>query len=147
MLLLLLQPTQTKLKQQQPQQQQKTTEFMYENSTRVERVDCIDSKASRLHFSDSQCIYSICLIHMLQLIEILWSVTNGIITNQICPTFWINILQDLHGQSSHFQVLTRFLKRVREAASPISIGTCCQSWLARYGIASRPYYSNSVVSV
>ena len=29
----------------------------------------------------------------------------------------------------------RFLKRVKEAASRISIGTCCQSWLARYGIA------------
>ena len=42
MLLLLLQPAQTKFKQQQPQQQQKITQFRYENST----------KASRLHFSD-----------------------------------------------------------------------------------------------
>ena len=87
LLLLLLQPTQTKSKQQQPQQQQKTRQFKYENSTRVERIDCINSKASRLHFSDSQCIYSMCLIYMLQLIEILRSVTNGIITNQIYPTF------------------------------------------------------------
>ena len=44
MLLLLLQPAQTKFKQQQPQQQQKITQFRYENST----------KASRLHFSDLQ---------------------------------------------------------------------------------------------
>ena len=81
LLLLLLQPTQTKFKQQQPQQQQKTTQFKYENST----------KASRLHFSDLKYIYvQICLIntfigaditvgyiHVLQLIEILRSVTNG----------------------------------------------------------------------
>ena len=46
LLLLLLQPTQTKFKQQQPPQQQKTTQLKYENST----------KASRLHFSDLQCI-------------------------------------------------------------------------------------------
>ena len=39
LLLLLLQPTQTKFKQQQ-----KITQFQYENST----------KASRLHFSDLQ---------------------------------------------------------------------------------------------
>ena len=44
MLLLLLQPAQTKFKQQQPQQQQKITQFRYENGT----------KASRLHFSDLQ---------------------------------------------------------------------------------------------
>ena len=44
MLLLLLQPTQTKFKQQKPQQQQKTTQFQYENS----------AKASRLHFSGLQ---------------------------------------------------------------------------------------------
>ena len=62
--LLRPQPTQ-KFKQQQP----KITQFKYENST----------KASKLHFSDLQCIY-ICIyayIHMLQLIEILRSVTNG----------------------------------------------------------------------
>ena len=47
LLLLLLQPIQTKFKQQQPQQQQKTMQFKYENST----------KASRLHFSDLQYIY------------------------------------------------------------------------------------------
>ena len=46
LLLLLLQPTQTKFKQQQPPLQQKTTQLKYENST----------KASRLHFSDLQCI-------------------------------------------------------------------------------------------
>ena len=50
LLLLRLQPTQTKFKQQQAQQQQKTTQFKYENST----------KASRLHFSDLQYIY-ICI--------------------------------------------------------------------------------------
>ena len=44
LLLLLLQPTQIKLKQQQPYQQQKTRQFKYDNST----------KASRLHFSDLQ---------------------------------------------------------------------------------------------
>ena len=49
LLLLLLQPTQTKFKQQ-PQQQQKTTQFKYENST----------KESKLHFSDLQYIY-ICI--------------------------------------------------------------------------------------
>ena len=76
---------------------------------------------------------------MLQLIEILRSATYG--PNQIYPTFRINNLQDLHGQSSHSQVLMRFLKRVREATSRISVGTCFQSWLARYGIASSPYFS------
>ena len=50
LLLLRLQPTQTKFKQQQPEQQQKTTQFKYENST----------KASKLHFSDLQYIY-ICI--------------------------------------------------------------------------------------
>ena len=41
--------------------------------------------------------------------------------SQICLSFLINILQDLHGQPSHFQVLMQFLKRVREAASRILI--------------------------
>ena len=50
LLLLLLQPTQTKLKQEQPKQQQKATQFKYENST----------KASKLHFNDLQYIY-ICI--------------------------------------------------------------------------------------
>ena len=72
-------------------------------------------------------------IHMLQLIEILQSVTKG--PYQIYLTFGINILQDLHGQSSHFQVLMRYLKRAR------SISTCHLSWLARYGIASSPYFN------
>ena len=99
--------------------------------------------------------YALCLIHMLQLIDITISyywcyryydqLLMG--PNQIYPTFWINILQDLHGQSSHFQVLMRFLKRAKEAASQISIGTCCQSWLARYGIASSPYFSERGFSV
>ena len=41
----------------------------------------------------------------------------------------------------------RFLKRAREAASRMLIGICCQSWLARYGIASTPYFSRiNVVS-
>ena len=66
LLLLLLQPTQMKFKQQQPQQQQKKTQFKCENST----------KASRQYFSDLQHIY-VCLIHILQLIEVLRSVTNG----------------------------------------------------------------------
>ena len=57
-------------------------------------------------------------------------------------------MQDLHRQSSYFQVLMRFLKRARrEAASGISIGTCCQSWLAQYGIASSPYFSELGFSV
>ena len=73
----------------------------------------------------------ICLIHMLQLIQRLRSDTNGL---QLRIPDILNILQDLHGQSSQFQVLMRFLKRAREAASWISIGTCCQSWLARYGM-------------
>ena len=38
LLLLLLQPTQTKLKQQKPQQQQKTTQLKYENSTKASRL-------------------------------------------------------------------------------------------------------------
>ena len=50
LLLLLLQPTQTKFKQERPQQQQKTTQFQYENSI----------KASRLHLSDLQYI-SLCI--------------------------------------------------------------------------------------
>ena len=33
-------------------------------------------------------------------------------------------------------ILMRFLKRAREADSRISIGTCCQSWLARYSFES-----------
>ena len=50
---------------------------------------------------------------MVQLNEILRSqLLMG--PNQIHPIFWINILQDLQGQ---------------EAASRISVGTCCQSWL------------------
>ena len=61
--------------------------------------------------------------------------------NQIYPTFWINILQDLQGQSSHFQVLMRCLKRARESASRVSMGTCCQSWLAlSHGVASSLYF-------
>ena len=56
-------------------------------------------------------------------------------------TFWINILQDLQGQHLHFQVLMQFFKRAREAPSRISLGTCCQSWLARYGIASSPNFN------
>ena len=71
LMLLLLQPNLTKFKQQQPQQQQKTTQFKHEKST----------IASRLHFNDLQYIYIvfylICLIHMLQFIEILRSITNG----------------------------------------------------------------------
>ena len=35
----------------------------------------------------------------------------------------------------------RFLKRAREAASRISIGTCCQNWLAQHGIALNPYFN------
>ena len=67
--------------------------------------------------------------------------------NLIYPAFWINILQDLHGQSSYFQALMLFLKRAREAASRIPIGTCCQSWLARYGITSSPYFIERGFSV
>ena len=36
--------------------------------------------------------------------------------NQIKPTFRINIFQDLHGQSSHLQVLMQILKRAREVS-------------------------------
>ena len=136
--LLLSQPTQKKLKQQQPQQQQqqqqKTTQFKYENST----------KESKLHFSDLLYIYFLSYICQSQL-RYYDQLLMG--PHQIYPTFSINILQDLHGQSSHFQVLMRFLKRAREAASRISIGTCCQSWLARYGIASSPYFSERGFSV
>ena len=53
LLLLLLQPTQTKFMQQQSQQRQKTTLFKYENST----------KANKLHFSDLQYVY-ICIYAM-----------------------------------------------------------------------------------
>ena len=67
--------------------------------------------------------------------------------NQICPTFWINSLQDLHRQWSNFKVLMWFLKRAREAASWISIGTCCYSWLAQYGIASSLDFSEWGFSV
>ena len=49
-------------------------------------------------------------------------------------------MKDLHGQSSHFEDLILFLKRAREATSWVSTDTCCQSWLARYGIASTPYF-------
>ena len=49
LLVLLLQPTQTKFKQPQPHQQQKK-QFKYENST----------KASKLHFTDLHYIY-ICI--------------------------------------------------------------------------------------
>ena len=41
----------------------------------------------------------------------------------------------------------QFLKRASEAASRISIGTCCQSWLARYGITSSPYFNEQEFSV
>ena len=113
--LLLSQPTQKKLKQQQPQQQQqqqqKTTQFKYENST----------KESKLHFSDLLYIYFLSYICQSQL-RYYDQLLMG--PHQIYLTFSINILQDLHGQSSHFQVLMRFLKRAREAASRISIGTC-----------------------
>ena len=56
LLLLQLQPTQTRFKQQQPQQQQKTTQFKYENST----------KASRLHFSDLQNFFVVRLHYVLK---------------------------------------------------------------------------------
>ena len=56
-------------------------------------------------------------------------------------------MQDLHGQSSHFQVLMQFLKRAKEATSPFSMGNSCQSWLAQYGIASSPYFSEIGFSV
>ena len=86
-----------------------------------------------------------CLIHMLQLIERLRSVTNGLQLD--IPDILINILQDFNGQSSHFQVLIGFLKRAREAASRISIGTCCQSWLAQYGIVSSTHFNERRLSV
>ena len=75
---------------------------------------------------------------MLQLIKRLQSVTNEpqLDIPDILNKYFINILQYLHGQSSHFQVLRCFLKRAREAASRISIGTFSQSWLARCAIAS-----------
>ena len=60
---------------------------------------------------------------------------------------FLNTLQDLHGQSSHFQVLMRLLKRAREATSQILISTCCQSWLAQYEIASSPYLNEQGFSV
>ena len=63
LLLLLLQPTQTKLKQQQ-----KTTQFKYENS----------NKECKLHFIYLQCIYMhIYFIHRLHITKILQSATNG----------------------------------------------------------------------
>ena len=84
-------------------------------------------------------------IHMIQLLRYYDQLQMG--TYQTYPTFWINILQDLHGQSSNFQVLMRFLKGAREAASRISVGTWCQSWLARYGKASSPYFNEREFSV
>ena len=78
---------------------------------------------------------------MLQLIEILRSATNGIY--QVSPKFWINIRRDLHGQSSHFQVLMSFSKRARETASRIPVGTCCKS----YGVASGTYFNKRGFSV
>ena len=71
----------------------------------------VAAKRDKLHYNTF--IYA-CMphIYMFQLIEILL-----LGPNQIFATFWRNILQDPRGQSSHFQVLMRFLKRVREAAS------------------------------
>ena len=66
---------------------------------------------------------------MLQLIERLRSVVNGPQLDR--PDILNKYFTDLHGQSSHFQALMLFLKRTREGASRISIGTCCQSWIER----------------
>ena len=73
------------------------------------------------------------------------TVTNGLQLD--IPDILINILQGFNGQSSHFQVLIGFLKRAREAASRISIGTCCQSWVAQYGIVSSTYFNERRLSV
>ena len=98
---------------------------------------------SKLHFSDLQYIY-ICIYTS----YISYNYDKLLMgRNQIYPTFWIYIWQDLHGQSSHFHVLMRFLKRAREAASRISIGTCCQNWLAQHGIALNPYFNERRFSV
>ena len=67
--------------------------------------------------------------------------------NQIYPAFWINILQDLYGQAPHFHVLMQFLQSIREAVSRIIVGTCYESWLAQYGIASSLYFSERGFSV
>ena len=94
-------------------------------------------KRDKLHSNDLKYIY-ICIYVSHTYASVYWDNWDDqllMALNQIYPTFWINILQDLHGQSSHFQVLMRFLKRARESALQISIGTCCQNWLVRYGIA------------
>ena len=64
--------------------------------------------------------------------------------NEIYPTFWINILQDLH---DNLYISFNFLKGAREAASHISIDTWCQSWLSEYGIASSPHFNEREFSV
>ena len=91
----------------------------------------------------STFLYFICIYASHRYSTIKWDLRFQLLmgSNQLYPIFWINILRDLHGQSSHFQVLMWFLKRARETASWISIGTCCQSGLARYGIASNPYFN------
>ena len=107
----------------------------------------VASKRDKLHFSDLQYIYMyICLAYICYS-QLRYYDQLQMGPNQIYPTFWINILQDLQWQSSHFQVLMQFLKRAGEAASRISIGTCCQSWLAQYGIASNPYFNERGFSV
>ena len=99
-------------------------------------------KRNKLHFSDLQYIYIyiyashiICFSWLRYYHQLLMS------PNQIYSTFWINTLQDLYGKSLYFRQLMQFLKWDREAASGKSINTCWQSWLARYGIASSPYFS------
>ena len=112
------------------QQKNKIKQFRYESSTKERSIAC---QWFAIHLFMHVCLTYVCFGYLRYYDQLLTS------PNQIYPTFWINILQDLHGKSSHFQVLMPFLKRAREAASPISVGTCCQSWLARYEIASGPY--------
>ena len=126
------------LNKKKQQQQRKLTHLSYESSTK-ERY--IAFQWFTIHLYVHTCLTCICFSQLRYYNQLLMDL------NQIFPTVWVNILQDLHGQSSHFQVLMRFLKRAREAAKRISVDTCCQSWLVRYGIESSTYFSERGFSV
>ena len=83
-------------------------------------------------------------MHVLQLIETLRSVTNG-------PFSDISDILNKYFAGSTWAILTfpsfNAIFENREPASRISIGTCCQIWLAHYGIGSSPYFSEQGFSV